>query len=43
MQSINAPTFRTFARFAVAAICYLMLKTILSFVQHKAELRFPSF
>lgn len=40
IQSINAATFRTFELFAIAAIWYLILTTIMSFVQHRLELRF---
>jgi polar amino acid transport system permease protein len=39
MQNINAATFRTFELFFVAAIWYLILTSIMSFVQRRVEAR----
>ena len=39
MQNINAATFRTFELFFVAAIWYLILTSMMSFVQRRVEAR----
>ena len=40
LQSINAATFRTFELFIIAAIWYLILTTIMGFVQKQLEAKF---
>ena len=40
LQSINAATFRTFELFIIAAIWYLVLTTIMGFVQRHLEAKF---
>jgi polar amino acid transport system permease protein len=40
LQSINAATFRTFELFAIAAIWYLILTSIMGIVQRWLEARF---